>query len=671
MGIIMWKKVTVSFKNLNWKGIFERASKLFKWGWSYFDWGLFLLLIMFKLYLFASYTNTVFYSTGALGFFKDIYRFLFKGQSFNFLRHDLVLISFGFLLLFTFWTLLLKRRKRLVTLLILNFIFTFIIFADLIHFRYFGGYTSVAELIQIDQVGDVGGSILSLVEWKDFLFWIDILLLIPLTVWVLRKVEFQNNKRKILAALTALFIGWFSISQSLFTFYYDYGGKGILNKMISGETVYKYVGLLGYHYFDARRYTKDYIVNKKGISDERKKEIDQWFKARQSGEVSDSFGAMEGKNLIIVQVEALQDFVLDRTINDEEITPFLNDLKDKSLYFENFYHQAGQGRTSDADLLVNTSLHPLASGSVFSRYSGNKYNTISSILEKKGYGTSVHHAFKASFWNRNNVYSSWGYDNFYSQKDYKEGENIGWGLGDEGFLTQSVDLMPKEQPFYSFLITLTSHHPYNMPGKYQTLNMEAIQDPLLQNYLHSIHYVDGAVEKFVEKLKAEGLWEESIVAFYGDHDAKVLEEGKESGNFATEHNRETVDFLREKDKIPLLIHMPDDYMAGTNSTFGGQIDLAPTLLHLLGVKTDKQYFIGTDLLLNENHPVVFHDGSVTDGNVWYVPSEDAVFQNGICYDANGKHILDVDECREVKNEAMKEIDVSEDIILGNLLKGLK
>jgi lipoteichoic acid synthase len=665
----MWKRV-IEIKEINWKGSIHKVSSFLRWCLSYFDWGLFLFLMMFKLYLFARYTNTVFYETGSLGFLKDIYRFLFKGKSFNYLRHDLVLISFGFLLVFTFWALLLKRRKRLITLLILNFVFTIIIFADLIHFRYFGGYTSVAELIQIDQVGDVSGSIISLAEWKDFLLWIDLILLLPLTLWILRKVEFHINNRKILAALTALFVGWFSISQALFTFYYDYGGKGILDKMMSGETVYKYVGLFGYHYFDARRYTKDYIINKKGISAEREAEIKQWFKSRQSGSINDSFGVMEGKNLIIVQVEALQDFVLDRAINEEEITPFLNGLKDKSLYFENFYHQAGQGRTSDADLLVNTSLHPLASGSVFARYSGNKYNTISSLLEEKGYGTSVHHAFKASFWNRNNVYSSWGYDNFYSQVDYKEGEDIGWGLGDEGFLTQSIDQMPSKQPFYSFLITLTSHHPYNMPGKHMTLNMDGLNDPLLQNYLHAIHYVDEAVKKFVEKLKAKGLWDESIVVFYGDHDAKVLEEGKESGEFATERSGETVDFLREKDKIPLLIHMPNDYLAGTSPTFGGQIDVAPTLLHLLGVKTDNQYFIGTDLLLNKNHPVVFHDGSVTDGNVWYVPSEDVVFQNGICYDTNGKHTLDVDECREVKNKAMEEMDVSEDIILGNLLKKL-
>jgi lipoteichoic acid synthase len=647
----------------------ETLYKGWKFSLKYSEYSLFVLLVMFKMFLLADYTNTIFYGEGIGGFFKYFFDFLFKGETFNYLRHDLVMISLGFLLTLSFWTFFLNHKKRIYSLVILNAIISFVLFADVIHYRYFGGFTSVSELIQINQVGNVAGSIVSLIEWKDLLFAIDLLILVPLIIFFRKRVEFKPNSRMIFSAFFVLFLGWFSIIQPLSVFY-QYGGKGIIDKMMSSETVYKYVGILGYHYFDAKRFTKDYMLNLKGVSDEREVEIREWFEEKGNEKNTESFGVAKGSNLIVVQVEALQDFVMNREVNGEEITPFMNDLIKGSMYFNSFYHQAGQGRTSDADLLVNASLHPLDTGSVFARFAGNKYTTIASLVEEEGYKTSVHHAFKGSFWNRNNVYANWGYDKFYTQFDYSEGEKIGWGLGDREFLSQSIDDFPESNPFYSFMITLTSHHPYPMPEKYHTLNLDGIDNDLLENYIHSIHYVDKAVEEFVEKLKKEGLWENSIVVFYGDHDAKVLEKGENSGSFATNNSEAPLDFLLEENKIPLLIHLPNDKLKGTYDQFGGQMDLGPTLLHLLGIATKDKYLMGTDLLLDKKHNVVFSDGSFTNGSIWFDPSANGIFESGTCYDIKRKKQVDVNLCKKSHQKAVEELEISEDIILGNAFKKL-
>lgn len=635
------------------------------------EWGIFLILIMYKLFLFATLTETVFYSEGAFGFIKNIFLFLFYGQSFNYLRHDLVLVSFGFLTLSTFWILLFKRRIRIILLTIANGLLTLLIYADLIHYRYFGDFTSFAELTQLNQVRDVSDSIISLMEWKDLLFWIDLLIILPIVIFVLKKVTFPNADRKIFSALIFLFIGWFSLAQGMFQFYFDHGGKGIVDKMISDVTVYNHVGLLGYHYFDARRFFKDLYVSKKGISSKQKEQIIEFFRDKEPKINKETFGLMNGKNLIVVQVEALQDFVIGRKVSGIEITPFLNRLKEESMYFQNFFHQAGQGRTSDADFLANASLYPLSSGSVFVRFPSHSFQTMAKVLRENGYHTSVHHAFEAGFWNRNIVYPQWGYGDFYSKEDFQEGENIGWGLEDKEFLIQSVEQIP-EAPFYSFLITLTSHHPYTMPEKHHKLNVNGINDALLRDYLQSIHYVDRALEEFVSVLKRKGLWDNSIVVFYGDHDAGILNEGEESGLFATEGSQNHIDFLLEKNKVPLFIHLPGNALAGTYDTYGGQVDLAPTLLHLLGVSTEEFYYIGEDLLFSENrHPVVFAGQEMTDGHVWYTPGDDSDFYKGKCYDIQSKQQVSVEACYTVYKQGVAETEISQNIIIGNWIGNRK
>ncbi len=72
-------------------------------------------------------------------------------------------------------------------------------------------------------------------------------------------------------------------------------------------------------------------------------------------------------------MESTQSFVINKKINGKEITPFLNEFIKDSFYFDNFYHQTGQGKTSDAEFIVENSLYPLDIGSVFFTHATNEY----------------------------------------------------------------------------------------------------------------------------------------------------------------------------------------------------------------------------------------------------------------------------------------------------------
>src|SRR5699024_6264468 len=123
-------------------------------------------------------------------------------------------------------------------------------------------------------------------------------------------------------------------------------------------------------------------------------------------EKTDYYGIAEGKNVIFIMLESLQTFVLNNTVYGEEITPFLNQLIDDSFYFENFYHQTEQGKTSDSEFIIENSLYPLPSGAAYFTHSSNTLHSTPQILANEGYTSAVFHANTGSFWNRNTMYAN-------------------------------------------------------------------------------------------------------------------------------------------------------------------------------------------------------------------------------------------------------------------------
>ena len=112
----------------------------------------------------------------------------------------------------------------------------------------------------------------------------------------------------------------------------------------------------------------------------------------------------KGKNLIIVQVEALQQFVIDKTVMGQEITPNLNKLIKSSAYFNNYFYQIAAGGTSDAEFMSNNSLYPAPSGAAFFFYANNNYLSLPKALVKNGYETAALNGYYETFWNRNIMY---------------------------------------------------------------------------------------------------------------------------------------------------------------------------------------------------------------------------------------------------------------------------
>lgn len=598
-----------------------------------------------------------------------------------------ILVTVGALLIAGGWTWWLPKRWRPIALMIINIVLTFILYADLVYYRYFQDFITIPVLLQAFQVSALGDSIAALMHPKDLFFIIDWILVIPGSIWLgkMYKREYRSMRTAYGSSTSGLSFGRSSRGSSSTRSALMRISSGILTLLIGAllliapiqqatstwakglfvgnwwnASIYNITGLYGFHGYDIYRYVRDNMFRSNALAEQQKQEISSWFdehKPMLTGPPA-TFGKYKGSNVLVIQAEAFENFVIGRQINGQEITPNLNKLVKDSLYFNRFFHQTGQGRTSDADFGVQASLHPLPTGSVFIRYPDHQFDALPNILKSQGYTTGAYHAYEAGFWNRYVMYDKLGYDFFMSKKDYTNDEPLGWSLGDNSFFRQSINRMEQEgSPFYSFMITLTSHHPYKLPPEVQMLNVGEHQDTIFGDYLQAIHYVDYAMGELMKMMKANGMWDNTIIAFYGDHDNSITD--REPLEQFIGHKLSDFEFMEIQGQVPLIIHLPDEAEKGQIDTVSGQLDLAPTLLHWLGIDPASYYFMGNELQAKGEHVVVQRNGSVTNGDVYYIPSADSIYENGTCYKYATGMPSDLTPCRPLYDEAKKRLALSD------------
>lgn len=576
---------------------------------------------------------------------------------FSVMNRYMLLSSFGVLLIIASIVILAFNKKRRIVLLIVDIIMSLLLLADTIYYRYYNAAISVSVLYQMGLVGSVGDSITSLFKVKDIIFFIDFPFLIG-TLLFMRKLwgktvaHFHIYKR--LAIAVIIFILGFSCIKITYnnvdtsTFPYD------------DNYVSRYMGVSYFHGYDIKRFIKENFLTDRNLTAEEKQQIENFFNEKKNDSDNPKYrGVAKGKNLIIVQVEALQHFVINRKLEDgREITPNLNKLINESAYFDNFYYQIGGGNTSDAEFLVNTSLFPIKEGSVYFRFPSNTYHSIGNMLKEQGYDTYAFHANNPTFWNRNVIYKSIGFDEFMTNKRYVLDEYVGWGLGDKSFYRQSLERIDKSKPFYGFMISLSSHFPY----KYQyfeeyDFDTGKYEGTFMGYYIKSIHYADEALGEFIENLKQQGLYDNSLLVIYGDHMAVPRDKADELMNFLGMEFNE-FDWAKLQ-KVPCLIHYPGVENGKVFDITAGQIDLLPTIMNLMGI--DTPYALGKDLFNTDYGYAVLRNSSVITDKYIYLSNTRKV------YDINTGKELDQSLYDDEIESLQQDLFISDIIIQKNAL----
>ncbi|WDC84899.1 LTA synthase family protein [Caloramator sp. mosi_1] len=365
-----------------------------------------------------------------------------------------------------------------------------------------------------------------------------------------------------------------------------------------------------YHYLDLKRYIKNmaYLYNANDINEA--KQTLQYY-----NENDWLYGKYKGKNLILLQLESFQGFVIGKTINGVEITPNLNRLAKEYYEVPNLYIQTTIGGTSDAEFIVNNGL--LSTPDIPVYYTDNKFkNSLPRIFKELGYKSYVMHANNESFWNRGIVYRNMGVDKFFNKQDYEIDEQILLGLSDESFLRQSIEYIKQlPKPFYNMMITMSTHYPFRDPKFSNELDVGKFEGTLIGDYLKSIHYLDRQIGLFINKLEEEGILQDTVIIMYGDHHGIPYNFRQELASFINVSIEDDYDWYNQF-KVWGLVMLPDKAVKGRADGIYGQADIFATVFHLFGINRPTTE-VSQSIFKNKDY-VYLPQGIYKNGNKIYL-----------------------------------------------------
>jgi lipoteichoic acid synthase len=580
----------------------------------------------------------------------------------NSLQSFLLFINpLGSSLLFLGFASFFKGRKKYIWLIIIDFLLSFLLYANILYYRFFNDFITLPTLTQTQNFGDVSGSVVSLLKPYDFLFFVDVLVLIALFASRFVKIEVKDMTRPKIAALFAFSLAISSANLALA----ETDRPQLLTRGFDRNYIVKYLGMYNYTIYDAVQSTKASAQRVMADSNDIT-EVRNFTSSNYAKPNPEYFGAAKGKNVIYLHLESMQNFLINYKLHGEEVTPFLNSLVNEknTMYFDNFFHQTAQGKTSDAEFMLENSLFGLPQGSAFTTKGLNTYQAAPAILGQQGYTSAVFHGNSGTFWNRNEIYKSFGYNHFFDSNyfEMKEEDLAEYGLMDKPFFEGSIPLLETlPQPFYAKFMTVSHHFPYPIDVEDATLAPHTTGDKSVDQYFQTARYADEALEQFFKYLKESGLYDNSIIIMYGDHYGisenhnKAMEQviGKEITPF------ESTGLQR----VPLFIRVPGEE-GGVNHEYSGQVDLLPTLLHLLGIDTKNNVQFGTDLLSEQ------HDDLIPFRNGDFVSSKFTAV-DGKFYDSKTGVVIEEEQMEEAKKyqEIIEQkLAYSDRVVNGDLLR---
>ncbi|ELP5177778.1 LTA synthase family protein [Clostridium perfringens] len=507
---------------------------------------------------------------------------------------------------------LFNKNGRIIYILIADIVITILMFLDISYYRNYGNFLSIRHLFHGELFNPLNKELFNFYK-RDILLLIDFIILVPLSIFSLKNDSGKKSRRSI----KIFILSWIINGIIIYTSHSLVDIKGVTNgkltlfeKSFAPQVNMDDLGMVGYHEYDLT----SYILKKdKKLSTEEKVEINKWFEENKETLPDNKYkGLGKGKNLIIIQWESLENFAINYKVDGQEITPNMNKLLSNSLYFDNIYEQNKNGTTSDAELMANTSLLPISESAYFIQYPWKKQNTLQRLLEKHGYNTATAIADKGGVWNWLENHKSFGVQTIWDSSYFNRDELVGSNITDGSLFRQTEEKIKiLKRPYYLFMATATSHGPFDLPTNYRELKLpKVIDDTKLGGYLQSLRYTDKMLGEFLNKLKSDGVLDNSIIVIYGDHGGINKYYKKELENIDFANNNWKQEYL----KVPMLIYNPE-IKGEVINTYGGLVDLLPTVGYIMGVdKSDFEKTAMGRVLVNTNVNATINSSGQILGN---------------------------------------------------------
>ena len=584
------------------------------------------------------------------------------------LNYDIVIGTMTFVAILLFICLALPNKTRFYTTFIADIFISVLLLGDDLYYSYSSSVLSIFQITNLQYGEEIISTLPMIMDLRHILYFVDIVIIfiLLLSKYIkIEKAEKATKKQKILRILSCVVAITYCFVGNKYT-------VRALENPYNKDLQIKTATIYGYHIADIQ----NALQIKKQAKYSNKEDMEIAYNELKN-DYNTNYGesnyylesSMKGKNVIILQLESIQEFVLHKSINGKEITPNLNKFLDENIEFSNMYMQS-YSSTADSEFSTISSLYPMENGMSFSKYYTNSIDDIFSMFHQDNYTTSYMHGNYGYFWNRGNVYSLLPVDHLELKDAFKDtSENIMGYLSDELLYNQAVEKIKNyNKPFFTYIVSASSHTAFTLDGLQDTskvqIDVGKYKGTFFGNYLESVNYADYAFGKFIEELKAEDLYDDAVILIYGDHNGLEM------------YNEEMIDYLKQSNpdlndigirlnyikvacsmKIPGIEHLKIEKPVS-------KLDIKPTFAYLYnlddGVSLGTNMFARKDFISLNNERIV-SSRYYYDGNWFEISTGNLVDFNMLSDDEKGL-------LNKYEENMRKELDISKSINIHNLLK---
>lgn len=301
-------------------------------------------------------------------------------------------------------------------------------------------------------------------------------------------------------------------------------------------------------------------------------------------EIKQSADTTTFRNVVLIFMESMSANLMESFGSNKSLTPFLDSLYHQSLSFSHFYSSGihtNHGMYSTLYSFPAIMKRNAMKGSVIPVYSG-----LPTILKDNGYQNLFFMTHESQYDNMNAFFRTNGFDEIYAQENYPAEKVVNsFGVQDDFLYQYALPILNKKatsgRPFFTVLLSISNHPPYIIPDYFKP-HSDKPEDQIVE-------YADWSIKQFMTEAEKQPWFDNTIFVLLGDHGKLV--DSPES------------EIPQSYNHIPLMIY-GKGIQPEIRAQFGGQIDVAPTLLGLLNIGYIQNNF-GINLL-KEQRPCIFY-----------------------------------------------------------------
>ncbi|MDA3932573.1 MAG: LTA synthase family protein [Tenericutes bacterium] len=604
---------------------------------------------------------------------------VFKISIIGFERSDSVSRIFVFTLSYSLILLIFLRilpRKLFKGLSLFLVIFTtFFYFAQDMYYRILSGFFSFTI------AGDAFTGIAFLGRIMSNISWIHALYLLPVILGVILLIKYKNvfiPKNYIFFSSTFDFLNSFIIAILLFTTVvhtipkntdifinspYIYSDFDFYQEIPSAYQTIDKFGVMTYFQRDVSNMFEE-DPDESSLYDQ----INEYLETKTIHSPNGYTDHYKGKNFIMIMAESFDTFAIDPSL-----TPNIYNLQQKSWSFDNYYSPLYFRNTADTEFMSQTGFYTNRNTVLtMQTYSDNIFpNTLPKLFAKNGYETYAFHNYTDYFYPRSKILpTTMGYDEYYGAErlgmlEYRDGviTNHLW-QSDLELMEEAMDiLVGKDEPFFSYILTVSGHLPYNKRHPIAEKNIDIIRDIFIEEgrempvddilYYHAANYeLDLAIGHLMTRLEEENMADDTVIMIFGDHYAYGIDQEDIAEYDETKDIESNLSFQR----VPMIIYHPN-MIANDKPYVFASIDIMPTVANLFGLNLDYKPVLGKDIFGDQRRSVFFSNGSILTENFFYdLESEEYTFFDDEISEEEALIYVNEYIYRQYINQAILEID---------------